>query len=123
MQIQKPYTNQAYAALAIYCNQNNCHIEDKGEYLESVANPPAPEPTQEEQRQKRAAVYQNTIDPITAHIQRLRDEEQTEEVVAKIQSLINERNEKVLAIQAAYPYPEPEVIDFESEQNKEVKNV
>lgn len=39
MQLNKPYTNQAYAELAIYCNQNNCHIKDKGDYLEAVENP------------------------------------------------------------------------------------
>ena len=39
MQLNKPYTNKAYAELAIYCNQNNCHIEDKGDYLEAVKNP------------------------------------------------------------------------------------
>lgn len=38
MILNKPYTNQAYAELAIYCNNNNCHIEDKGDYLESVDN-------------------------------------------------------------------------------------
>ena len=48
MQIQKPYTNKQYADLAVYCNQNNCHIEDKGEYLESVENPG---PTKEELQQ------------------------------------------------------------------------
>ena len=54
MQLNKPYKNQAYAELAIYCNQNNCHIEDKGDYLEAVANPAAPEPTY---AQKRAVAY------------------------------------------------------------------
>ena len=54
MKLNKPYTNKQYAELAIYCNQNNCHIEDKGDYLEAVANPPAPEPSY---AQKRAAAY------------------------------------------------------------------
>lgn len=38
MIIYKPYTSKQYADLASYCNANNCHIEDKGAYLESVAN-------------------------------------------------------------------------------------
>lgn len=38
MIVNKPYTNKEYADLAVYCNQNNCHIEDKGDYLESVEN-------------------------------------------------------------------------------------
>lgn len=41
MKLDKPYTNQQYAALAIYCNENGFVIEDKGDYLESV-NPPEP---------------------------------------------------------------------------------
>ena len=54
MKLNKPFTNKHYAELAIYCNRNNCHIEDKGDYLEAVANPPAPEPSYVE---KRAAEY------------------------------------------------------------------
>lgn len=38
MRINKPYTNKEKADLASYCNHNNCHIEDKGKYLESVKN-------------------------------------------------------------------------------------
>ena len=38
VKIQKPYTNQQYAELAVYCNQNDYHIEDKGSYLEAVKN-------------------------------------------------------------------------------------
>lgn len=40
MRVDKPYTQQQYTELAIYCNYNNCHIEDKGDYLESVENEP-----------------------------------------------------------------------------------
>ena len=40
MQLDKPYTNKQYADFAVYCNNNNCHIEDKGDYLESVENLP-----------------------------------------------------------------------------------
>lgn len=65
MQLNKPYTNQAYAELAIYCNQNNCHIEDKGSYLESVINPPAPEPTY---AQKRAAEYPDMAEYLDAMV-------------------------------------------------------
>lgn len=41
MKLNKPYTNQQYADLAVYCNKNGKVIEDKGDYLESV-NPPEP---------------------------------------------------------------------------------
>ena len=40
MRIDKPYTNKQYADLAVYCNENNCHIHDAGDYLESVENVP-----------------------------------------------------------------------------------
>lgn len=103
MRIDKPYTNKQYADLASYCNHNDCHIEDKGDYLESVANE-HPTPTNEEQKQNRANAYQLEVDPITSHIQRLRDEEEPDE--DKIDELIAERNAKVEEIKERYPYYE-----------------
>ena len=41
------YTNKEYADLAVWCNQNNCTIEDKGEYYE-VVEIPVYIPTEEE---------------------------------------------------------------------------
>lgn len=68
--------------------------------------PVKPEPTHEEIAQARASDYQAKVDPITAHISRLRDKEQTEEVVAEIAELIAERDAKVEEIKARYPYSE-----------------
>lgn len=34
------FTNKQYADCAVFCNHNNAHIEDKGEYYEVVANEP-----------------------------------------------------------------------------------
>lgn len=68
--------------------------------------PLKPESTDEEQKAKRAQAYQVEVDPITSHIQRLRDEEQTEEIVNKIAELIEERNTKVQEIKERYPYGE-----------------
>ena len=104
MIVNKPYTNKEYADLAVYCNKNNYHIEDKGDYLESVENI-KPIPTEEEIKQLRAEAYQQEVDPITSHIQRLRDKEQTEEIITKINELIVERSQKVLEIQERFPYP------------------
>lgn len=73
-------------------------------YLSGYA-PAQPAPTEEEQRAKREKAYTEEIDPITAHIQRLRDEEQTPEIQAEIEVLIAERNEKVRQIKERYPYP------------------
>ena len=64
-----------------------------------------PEPTYEELKMYRASAYQIEVDPITAHIQRLRDEEQTEETIAEIESLVTERTAKVEEIKQRYPYP------------------
>lgn len=101
MIVNKPYTNAQYANLAVYCNENNCHIEDKGDYLESVENPPYV-PTYEEQRQARANAYAVEVDPITAHIQRLRDQSPIPE--GEIADLIAERDAKIQEIKEKYPY-------------------
>lgn len=73
-------------------------------YVEGYA-PEEPAPTEEEQREKRAAAYQVEVDPITSHISRLRDMEQTEEVIAEIEKLKQERDDKVEEIKRRYPYP------------------
>lgn len=103
MRINKPYTNTEYASLASYCNQNDCHIEDKEEYLDSVQNE-HPSPTYDEVKEIRARLYQQQVDPITSHIQRLRDDENPDE--EKIGELIQERSELVAKIQEENPYPE-----------------
>ena len=59
----------------------------------------------EEVRAIREQLYTTQVDPITAQIQRLRDEEQTPEVIAEIASLVEERTAKVEEIKARYPYP------------------
>ena len=63
-----------------------------------------PAPTMEEQEAKRAQAYLLEVDPITAHIQRERDEAEPDE--EKIAALIEERNQKVQEIKERYPYPE-----------------
>lgn len=73
-------------------------------YLTGYA-PVQPAPTEEEQRQKREQAYTLEVDPITCHINRLKDQEQTPEVIAEIESLMQERDEKVEEIKRRYPYP------------------
>lgn len=73
-------------------------------YVKGFA-PEKPAPTKEEQRQAREAAYTAEVDPITSHIQRLRDEEQTEEIIAEIAELLQERASKVQEIKERYPYP------------------
>lgn len=103
MILNKPYTNRQYADLAVYCNTNNCHIEDKGDYLEAVENSPYV-PTDEEQCQARASAYRAEVDPITAHIQRLKDQYPIPD--GEIAELIAEREAKVEEIKKRYPYKE-----------------
>ena len=68
---------------------------------------PDPKPkTREEVQQIRESLYKSEVDPITAHIQRLRDQEQTETVVMEINKLIIERDLKYTNIQIENPYPE-----------------
>ena len=65
MIVNKPYTDEQYADLAVYCNENDCHIEDKGDYLESVPNEPLP-PTYDEVKQMRRDYRAEHIDDKTA---------------------------------------------------------
>lgn len=91
---------------AVWCNANNAYIDVIGEKryeIKAVPEPPAP--TEEEQRENRARAYQSDVDPITSHISRLRDEEQTEEIIAEIEELKAERTAKVEEIKERYPYP------------------
>ena len=67
--------------------------------------PVKPEPTKEEQQKAREEAYKAEIDPITCHINRLKDEEQTPEVIAEIASLVEERKAKVEEIKSRFPYP------------------
>jgi hypothetical protein len=53
----------------------------------------------------RASVYTTEVDPITSQINRLRDEEQTDEVISEIANLIEKRKLMVEDIKARYPYP------------------
>lgn len=73
-------------------------------YLESEC-PEPPAPTEEEQRQKREVAYTKEVDPITCHISRLSDEEQTPEIEQEIAGLKQERSAKVEEIKERYPYP------------------
>lgn len=98
-------TKENYTQGAIWCNANNAMIEViDGEYTIVAIPEPLP-PTREEQQKAREEAYRAEVDPITCHIQRLGDEEQTPEVIAEIASLVEERKVKVEEIKQRYPYP------------------
>ena len=71
-----------------------------GEYL---LKSEIPAPTHDEQSEKRAEAYRNEVDPITSHIQRLRDDDPESEEIAE---LIAERTAKVAEIKTRFPYPD-----------------
>lgn len=88
-------------------------------YVKGYA-PEQPAPTHDEQSKKREAAYILETDPIQTHIDRLKDGEQTPEIVAEIEALRIERDEKIAAIKERYPYPTDPVI--ESEENADTQN-
>ena len=78
-------------------------------YVKGYA-PEKPAPTKEEVEETRKQLYTAQVDPITAQISRLRDEEQTEEIVAEIVALKVERSELVAKIKEENPYPVEETV-------------
>lgn len=99
-------TEENYTQGAIWCNANNAKIEIIDNEYVIVAIPEPLPPTKEEQQKARENAYKAKVDPITCHINRLKDEEQTPEVIAEIASLVKERKVKVEEIKARFPYPE-----------------
>ena len=95
-------TKENYTQGAIWCNENNCIINSNW-VIEAIPEPLPP--TKEEQQKARENAYIAEVDPITCHIQRLGDEEQTPEVIAEIASLVEERKAKVEEIKQRFPYP------------------
>lgn len=87
-----------------------------GWYLTGYA-PAEPEKTKEEISETRRKLYIAEKDPITCQIQSLRDEEQTEEIMAQIESLKEERARVVERIKAENPYPQ------EAEAQNETGNI
>lgn len=87
---------------------DNAHVvqdydQYNGEYL---LKSEIPAPTHDEQSAKREAAYIAETDPIQTHIDRLKDKEQTPEIIAEIEALRIERDEKIAAIKERYPYTE-----------------
>lgn len=86
-------------AIAEYADEDievayNCEKYVKG-YAPAIDN--------EYQREMREKAYEAEVDPITAHISRLRDDDPESEEIA---TLIAERTAKREAIKAMYPYAE-----------------
>ena len=106
-ELKKPYTDKQRCDFIVEYNHNQGYsiMEMENALIAYVPDPYIP--TDEEQRQHRANAYQQEVDPITAHIQRLRDTNpMTEEVEQEIAELIAERDAKVEEIKQRYPYSE-----------------
>lgn len=98
-----------------WCNENNAHFLEIEPKEDGVRQFKIVELTliekQEEVEQTRKQLYIAEVDPITAHISRLRDEELTPEIAAEIAILVEERKQKVEEIKARYPYQAEPVVD------------
>lgn len=81
-------------------------VEDYEHYQgEFLLKSDIPAPTKEEVEATRRRLYTEQVDPITAHISRLRDEPvMTDEINAEIEALKVERSEIVAKIKEENPY-------------------
>lgn len=81
-------------------------VEDYEHYQgEFLLKSDIPAPTKEEVAETRKQLYTEQVDPLTAQISRLKDEEQTEKLIAEIEALKVERSEIVSKIKEENPYP------------------
>lgn len=106
-------TKENYTQGAVWCNKNNATINSNW-VIEAVV---VPEKTRADVEAIRKQLYITKVDPITAHINRLRDEELTPELAAEIAKLVEERKLLVEEIKYNHPYPtveEPEPASEES---------
>ena len=98
-------TNSAFYQ-SIGMTEQEVELGYDGSWYVAGYAPAKPEPTKEEQQKAREESYKAEVDPITCHINRLKDEKQTPEVIAEIAALVEERKAKVAEIKARYPYSE-----------------
>lgn len=98
--------NTVDEAIKEYANEDieTAYTGDK--YLKGFA----PKPSNEYQSKQREQAYIAVVDPITAHISRLKDETQTPDVVAEIEKLKIERDAKRAVIKERFPYAENTVL-------------
>lgn len=89
-------------AIAEYADEDIETIYNGEKYQKGFA----PAIDNEYQRKMREAAYVAETDRIQTHIDRLKDKEQTPEIIAEIEALRIERDEKIAAIKARYPYAE-----------------
>ena len=83
------------------------HTVDEYEHYqgEFLLKSDIPAPTKEEVSETRKQLYTDLVDPLTAQISRLKDEPQTDKLIAEIEALKVERSELVAKIKEENPYP------------------
>ena len=104
-------TKENYTAGAIWCNNNNATIVKEGSEYVIVAIPEPAPLTKEDVEAIRRQLYIAEVDPLTAHINRLRDEELTPEIASEIAKLVEERKQVVARIKEENPYPAEPVVE------------
>jgi len=102
--LNKPYTNKERSDFIVEYNHNLGYEIQETEKSLLAIQPDPYIPTDEEQRKARANAYAIEVDPITSHIQRLRDQDPIPE--GEIAELMAERDAKIEEIKKRYPYSE-----------------
>ena len=103
MKLKKPFTCQEYLDFYTYAQLNHYIIVEKDTCFELVKQKEKIL-SHEEIRKKRFDLYVQYVDPITAQIQRLKDEILTDEIQEKILKLQKERSSKINEIKTKCPY-------------------
>ena len=100
------FTAKDFTRYSIWAAAHNAVIEDLGNGSYKIVESDNPKvPNHEEIETARANMYQMLVDPITCHIQRLSDEEQTAEIMTKVAELRAERSALMADISLWLPYP------------------
>ena len=105
-QLLKPYTEKERSDFIVEYNHNKGFVITEDENGIYANEPEIKKPTYDEIKTLRAEAYKAFIDPITAHIERLKDEDQTADIISEIDALKQERLLKVADIKQKYVYPE-----------------
>lgn len=113
MQIGDIFTQEDFLKHSIWATAHKAMIKDlkDGKY-QLVSTSETRDPTDEETKKARQSLYAFCVDNLTAHIQRLRDEEQTAEVLEEISKLKLEREEQINSIKKDFPYSSASSDDF-----------
>jgi hypothetical protein len=80
----KPLTDlYGYSKAAEWCNQNNAHIEDKGDFYEVVENIPY-EPTEDEKKEQRISELKRLLANTDYAVIKIAEGEATKEEYAEV---------------------------------------